>query len=544
MTVRFRNRTIEIKLEHLAVFFLMFIFLTLSILSVRGKSLTYDEPYHYRYGANILNGDSTRFDDSKMPFSAWNALPAKLASYLPDGALKSNLEKMVTARLMTVLFSLIVAFMVYSWARQLYGILPGLVALGLYVFDPNMIAHSQLITTDMYVTGMVLFCSYWLWKFANSRRWQDGLIFATMLGLAQLAKYTAVSLYVLFALAFLLYDSPRLMDVVKAERLRGIAKEIFRYFKYTAVVALVSIAIINIGFLFNRSFTPLSDYPFRSEIFQSIQAKVDFPVPVPYPYLEGLDFVTFKENTDLGFVYIYLLGQTRFGQGFSGYYVVASLLKLAIATQLILWASLIVYFVNKKRRVFFWKNEWFLLSLVLFYTLYFNFFYKAQMGIRYYLVVFPLLYVFAGGLFSEWHRFSRLQKSLAGALAVWMISSVLFAYPNYLAYFNEIIGDRKQAYQYLADSNLDWGQDALILEQYQKEHRRLRKAPETPSPLTEPALYYVSVNRLVGVINGPEPYRWLRENFKPSGTIGSSYLLYEIMPQQMQDLCNNTTFCQ
>lgn len=543
MEIKFGHQITVIRVEYL-VALLLFFFLTISALSIRGKALTYDEPYHYQYGVNILNGDSTRFDDSKMPFSAWNALPARISAYLPGGTLRDNLEKMVVARLMTTLYSVLVALMVFSWSRQLYGNLAGLISLGLYVFDPNLIAHSQLITTDIYVTGMILFCSYWLWKFANSHRWQDGLVLAGILGLAQLAKYTAVSLYPLLAIALLVRDGPRLAEVVQRERLRGLGREFLRYCGYAAIAAVAGVVIINLGFLFNRSFTPLKNYELVSEVFKSLQSKIDFRVPTPYPYLQGLDMITSKERTDLGFIYIYLLGQTRFGEGFPGYYVVASLLKVPIATQIILLVSLITYFWNRSRRVSFWQNEWFLLWLVVFYTIYFNFFYKAQIGIRYYLVVFPLLYVFAGGLFEEWSRFTILQKSAALALGLFLVASVFRSYPNYLAYFNEIIGDRKQAYKYLADSNLDWGQDALLLEQYRREHRKVLKAPEVPGPVTETVTYYVSVNRLVGVINGPEPYRWLRENFDPDQMVGDSYLLYEITPAQMYDLCQNTNFCQ
>jgi hypothetical protein len=544
MELKSGNRRNSLNPEYFIVFLFLSFFLLLSVGSVRTKSLTYDEPYHYQYGMNILDGNSTRFDDSKMPFSAWNALPAKIASYLSAGVLKDNLEKMVAARLMTTLFSLLIALMVFYWSRKLYGFIPGIISLGLYLLDPNIIAHSQLVTTDIYVTGMILLCSYWLWKFANSRRWQDGLMFSIMLALAQLAKYTAVSLYPVLAFIFLAYDGPRIIGVVRKERGSGLLKETLRYSKYLLVVALISIVIINIGFLFNRPFTPLREYQFYSEIFKSIQAKINFVVPTPYPYLEGLDLVTLKERTNLSFIHIYLLGETRFGQGFPGYYFIASLLKVPVATQLIVLASLFLYFRSRERRKLFWRNEWFLLGLVLFYTIYFNFFYKAQIGIRYYLVVFPLLYIFAGGLFTEWRSFSRVQKGIAFALALYLMSSVLFSYPNYLAYFNELIGDRKQAYKYLADSNLDWGQDEFVFKQYRKEHRKIRKAPEIPALLTEPVTYYVSVNRLVGVVDGPEHYRWLRENFEPVDVIGSSYLIYKITPDQMSDLCENTNFCQ
>jgi hypothetical protein len=298
------------------------------------------------------------------------------------------------------------------------------------------------------------------------------------------------------------------------------------------------------GFLFNRTFTSLKDYQFKSALFQTMQSKVDFPVPTPYPFLEGLDWIYFKERTDLGFIYIYLLGETRFGQGFPGYYLIASLLKVPIATQIVLLTSLVVYFLSRKRRENFWRNEWFLLWPVLFYTMYFNFFYKAQMGFRYYLLVFPLLYVFAGGLFKDWQSFTRKQKSISFALGLYLVVSVFSYYPNYLAYFNEIVWDRKMAYKYLADSNLDWGQDDLVLKEYQHEHRGVEKAPEIPVQLTRTATYYVSVNRLVGVINGPATYAWLRENFEPVGMIAPSYLLFEITPEQIDRLCTTTDYCK
>ena len=62
---------------------LLCIILALNILSSLGKSLTYDEPNHHRYGLQILNLNSDRFDDSKMPVSALNALPYWIGQKLP-----------------------------------------------------------------------------------------------------------------------------------------------------------------------------------------------------------------------------------------------------------------------------------------------------------------------------------------------------------------------------------------------------------------------------------------------------------------------------
>lgn len=527
----------------LVAFMLITFFLLNSAFSIVGKSLTYDEPYHYKYGVNILDGNSTRFDDSKMPLSAWNALPAKIASFLPEGTLKINLEKMVTARLMTTIFSALIALFVFYWSRELYGVIPAYISTGLFVFDPNIIAHSQLVTTDAYAMGTILLSSFFLWKFSKRLDWLSGLSFSLTLGLAQLAKYTSISLYPLFLIVFCVSNGLRLKEEGYFQsKFQFWYKQIFQYLKYFIIVMVTSILIINIGFVFNRTFVNIKEYNFRSNLFSSVQEKVYLPIPVPYPYLEGLDWVVAKESTDLIFIHIYLLGNTRFGQGFPGYYIIASSLKSPIATQVILVAASFVYLVDKRRRIFFFKNEWFLIVPIAFYATYFNFFYKSQMGIRYYLVIFPLLYVFAGVLFINWRKFLRIQVVITISLAAFLIGSVLAKYPNYLSYFNEFIKPQ-ESYKYLADSNLEWGQDTYLLEDYRANNETALRAPEIPQIIAETKIYYVSINRLVGVIDGPENYRWLRENFEPVEVIGNSYFVYHITPEEMYHLCSTTSFC-
>jgi 4-amino-4-deoxy-L-arabinose transferase-like glycosyltransferase len=536
------------------------------------KSLMADEAKHFKYGINILNGDSDRFDDSKMPVSALNALPAKLASFLPDSQLKIYFEKIFVARFVTVLFSAFAAYMVFHWSRKLYGFISALVSLTLYVLDPNLIAHSEFVATDIPMVAMMLFSCYWLWRFANSTsdltgfmarqinqgsreseagwsvkpswkpvRSKDFWIFAIVLGLSQLTKYTAVSLYPLSFLALFIHDLPafRVQD----------RKANFAYAKRFAVWFLVAIfiglVIINIGFLFNRTFTTLGDYEFRSARFQSLQATLPFlhniPVPVPYPYLEGLDWIIQREATGFGYGNLYLLGQIHPVKGFAGYYMIASLLKVPIATQIVIWASLAVYFRDKKRRQNILRDEIFLLLPVLFYTIYFNFFYNAQLGIRFYLIVFPLLYVFAGNLFVKWKELSSRQKMSVYALGVYLLISVLSYFPNYIPYFNEFIWDRRMAYKYLADSNIDWEQSKEYLKKYQAEHP---EAIISPQYKITSGLIVVDANDLVGVTVKPEMYQWLRENFEPVDTVAYSYLVYKITPKQIEHLCATTEYCR
>ena len=52
------------------------------------------------------------------------------------------------------------------------------------------------------------------------------------------------------------------------------------------------------------------------------------------------------------------------------------------------------------------------------------------------------------------------------AVIMWYVLSVLAHYPYYIAYFNELAGGSANGYKYVADSNLDWGQDLKRLAQF------------------------------------------------------------------------------
>ena len=55
-------------------------------------------------------------------------------------------------------------------------------------------------------------------------------------------------------------------------------------------------------------------------------------------------------------------------------------------------------------------------------------------------------------------------------LVLWLVAETAFAYPYYLAYFNETIGGSKNGYKYVTDSNVDWGQDLKRLTNWVNEN--------------------------------------------------------------------------
>ena len=175
-------------------------------------------------------------------------------------------------------------------------------------------------------------------------------------------------------------------------------------------------------------------------------------------------------------------------------------------------------------------DEALLLVPIAFFAIYFNFFYRAQIGIRYFLILFPLVYILAASVVSGQAALSRRAKAgLITALGALMVS-VLSYHPHYLAYFNELVPDRTQAYRILADSNLDWGQYGDYLEEYRAREPGSVFEPDKPVAGT----ILVRANMLVGVVGDPERFRWLRERFTPVGHIAHGILVYRVTPAELE----------
>lgn len=508
---------------------LLSLILVLNLLSVRHKTNSYDEKHHYRYGMKILRLDPVRshpFDDSKMPFSCFNALPARTAEILGMDRRSSWTARILygfmAARIVTMLFSVLLGFYVFQWSRELYGNASGIFSLILYAFSPNILAHSQHVTSDLYAALMIALSLYTFWKFLNTGGWKNAAWSAVILGVSQLAKYTCVYLYPIFLLIALIKHG-----------LKPLSIRVF--LKYALFFIAVSIFIINAGFIFNRSFTSLGEYHFRSHLFQSLQSQLKvidkMSIPLPYPYLDGLDQVAFHESHESdgkNHGSVYLMGKlAEPGHGFKGYFFWAYLFKEPIALQLILAWSLVVYW-RRREKWSFRKNELFLLLPILFFTVYFNFFFNTQIGIRYILVIFPLLYIFCGSLLRDWGTMGWKIRGIVAPLVLYLAISVLSYYPHFLPYFNEFVWDRKGAYKILADSNIDWGQGGWYLQEYVRKN---------PNVIIEPrgvvaGRIIVSASSLAG-IRDPKRYQWLRDNFEPVDQIAYSYLVYDVKREDL-----------
>ena len=523
----------------LAAGLLLAAFVLLEVGSLRRMTLTSDEVAHYRYGWKVLNFDPHRPPNSNMPFSALNALPRKIATALASGPLRRRLETIEFGRYATVACAVLLGWLVFRWAGQLYGPAAGLLALTLFVFDPNILAHGGLVTTDLYATWMIALAVWSFWRFLNHRGpgvWRVATISAGLFGLAQLAKYTAVFLVPILLLIALGYAAPGLWSLARGGDWRALAGRFVAAGKYAALYIMAFLIIVNAAYWGQDTFRPLESYQFLSHQFRDVQAAAlrvvpGLRVPVPSPYVESLDWVLALERSDRR-NNMYLLGQWGKngvpGQRFPEYYAVAWLYKEPIATQLLLLFALVAY-VLRFRRFDFRRNEWPLAATVLFFAWYFTFVFQTQKGIRFVLVVLPLLFVFTGSLLRDAATMRRGPRLLIGGLVLYLVVSMLSYYPHFIPYFNELVWDRKQAYRILIDTNLGWGQNKRYVRQYLRRHPDALFEPEGPQAGT----IVLSVNKYAGLWFS-ERYRWLRENFEPVGHIAHGHLLFRVTPEALR----------
>ena len=502
--------------------------LLINTTSLRHKDLTTDEALHYAYGYRVLHGNPRRgsvLDSSTMPFSGIHAMTSgNLAIFARVANIplhNSWTDQIKRGRYATTVLSLLLALYVLQWSYELYGRNGALLSLGLYVFDPNLLAHGQLVTADLPAALMTAIALYHFWHFLKFGGKGQAFISAATLGLSQLAKYSCVYLYPIFLVIAAIYCWSAVTGAVRP-RLRDLSWGLRRWLIAMAFFAAVSILMINLGFGFNGVGTPLSGYTLKDPVFKKLQETPiigHIPLPLPVPYVQGLDLVKFEERMGQGWGNIYMAGKLRVNHhdgtlhGFPGYYFYAAFFKVPIAKQLIFLVALLGYFSQQGQLAAraLRREEVFLLVPILIYWVYFNFFFNAQIGIRHVLLVFPLASIFCGRFLASPE--SKLRRYTAPVLVAWAAVSTLSYYPHFIPYFNEFIRDRRLAYRYLADSNLDWWGNQWYLSEYIRRHPGVILDPRKP----QAGRIIVSANALVGVNRDPQEIQVVERAFYSRG---------------------------
>lgn len=104
------------------------------------------------------------------------------------------------ARWACIPLSLLGGYFAWRWANELYGPRAGILALVLWCFEPNVLAHGHLITPDAGAAALGLVAAYAFWHWLKDPIWTRTFAAGLTLGLAELTKSTWIVLFVLWPL--------------------------------------------------------------------------------------------------------------------------------------------------------------------------------------------------------------------------------------------------------------------------------------------------------------------------------------------------------
>jgi hypothetical protein len=252
-------------------------------------------------------------------------------------------------------FTLVGGLFCFFWSRELWGSsTAGLISLFLWCFEPFLMAHAEMITTDCAATSLGLGAGYVFWRWLRHRSWRRALAAGAALGLAELTKTTWVVLFGLWPALWLFWVATRPGPTRAPDDRTSTATAATQL----AVILVLAVYILNLGYLYHGTLTRLGDYAFTSRAFRGTGSKGvggnrfagtwlgEVPVPLPRDYLLGIDLQRkdFEDRGDPSF----LLGEWKDG-GWWYYYLYGLSAKTTLGLQVLFGLGVLTVFIAARR---------------------------------------------------------------------------------------------------------------------------------------------------------------------------------------------------
>jgi len=500
---------------------------------------TFDEPVHLAAGYSYWTTGSFRLNREDPPLLKllWTAplligdrptYPHDVAAATKDDhwhigtafLFHSNCapcELLSSARRINLALGCGVVLLAGWWAFRLWNSrLAGMGACAFAVCDPNLLALSCVLSTDIGLTLFSLLACYLLWEYtaAPSR----GLLIATgmALGLALGAKFSALAVIAGLGAAGLVH-------VQRGGRLALPGTPTETPPRRAAI-----------------------EFAFRLGLIAIITLAATYGFIHFDQWGRGLKFQLTRAEHGDGMMY---LNGERSRTGWYHYFLVLLPLKLPLG---LIAGVLLACITGAMRRA---PRATFLLvpPLVFFALASYS---RVDLGIRVLLPILPFLYVIAAGLACG-GCCRCAGRVLLGVCVAWAAISATRSDPFPIAYFNELAGGPRKASQYVADSNIDWGQglpqlkaymdangiDAVYLSYFGTDrpeaygirfqplptYGRVGEPGGEMIPLNAPRhVLVVSVNNLLGIyLNDPDTFTWLRTR-EPTAILGGCLYVFDL----------------
>jgi hypothetical protein len=510
-------------------------------LAVAGTHFTFsntlDEPSHISAGMRWLSGQH----DYKAPYPPLGRIAAAMGPYLrgdrasataasPADAGAQILGRgehyhttLALARLGELPFFFLLCAIVWAWGRRIANERGGAIAVMLAVSNPNLLAHAGLATTDIALAAALTAAFFAYVIVLEKAHWAPALALGISIGLALTSDYAALTVITL--------GLPAIYGVHRQARGGPLWSHIIRWRRLLAIGLTCVTAALTLwavyGFELGPLFAGSPNVVPAAGWFHGLASYVNDPVL-------GHPAFLFGERSTVGWWY---------------YYPVALLVKtpLPLLLLFVLGAAAAVRDLVRRGDVSIAAPMAAAVAILVGATIG-----ADDTGIRLVLPVFAMMPLLGAAAAVELWESSTAsapaRRLVRVAVAATLAAATLVpmrSYPDQLAYFNPISGDRPELI--LVDSNLDWGQDLYRLGTTMKRmhidsvavayygsasfeaagvrHARPLAAAERPTGWVA-----ASQTMLAGVA-GDGAYEWLNE-LQPVGRVGSSLVLYYIPPRR------------
>jgi len=483
-----------------------------------GACTTFDEPLHMVAGVAYWTLDDYRLqpENGNLP-QRWCAIPlvfmnltfptldqtlwreseAVLLGRQYLYTLGNDPQAMLAAsRAMATVWSTALCLVVFLWSRSIFGTSSGLVSLTLAAFWPAVVAHGPLATSD--ACGALFFTlgAWSLWELF--RKITPGTLAAAFfaLGLAPIAKHSSVMLAptaVLYLVVIAALGRPLVVDL-------GPWKTVIRGRCQRTALAVASLLVplagavffiwASCGFRYDvvgpgcgpqefRRYATLESCNEHAGTIGRLCDRLAAWWLLPEGWLYGLSYVGATVRIRNAFA----VGRYSI-DGWWWYFPLCFAIKNTLPSlALSLWGIGITcrrLLESLGRRVPLDPATYASLAPLGILVILWPTFLTSHLNIgeRHLLPSYPALMVLAGGTLVAAASSKWIWRAVVVLLAL-HAGDVASRWPSSLAYFNQIV-PRGREYQWLVDSNLDWGQDFLRLKDWIRRHGR----PEEPVSLS------------------------------------------------------------
>ena len=465
---------------------LMMLFAINLALTSHANTITWDEPDHIYSGYMSWKGDfglnpehpplvkfvaALPLLGMKLTVPELQDRPYRFQAVLGgrDFIFQNDADKLVfRAQMAASIFTLLLVLIVFLTAREMFGTTAGFVALGLLVFDPTLLAHGALVTTDAIQACFLLASIYAFYRYVKVPSLGRLAITALAVGLALASKHSSVLVFPMLVILAGFEVFPR-NSAHKAAQL-SIGKRATRLTAALLIIGLLSVGILwgTYGFRYSARGNGLKLNPSMEKQLNQVPSSTEASGLrefarlhlLPESYIYGLAHVLFSAKSFNSYVF----GKT-YPHAVWFYFPVAMLVKSSLTFLILMVISI---WVIASGRLHQGRELAFLLVPPLIYL-------AASMvggmniGIRHILPVYIFLAVLIAGATSVLIKSRRQWLYAVVVLLLFQAISVTRTFPNYMGYANEAFGGPKNVWRYLSDSSADWAQQLHAVKRYTDE---------------------------------------------------------------------------